>query len=570
MKASRFRTPGRLDALSRRGGAVWTLPDWLGLDFLLVVLAILVFYIWWPSRGYFHADNTDTILWAQSSLEAGRVFNPDFHYAALLPFGANLWYVPLVAVGGLTMNVQLAGMTVFLLVITLSLLYFFRSLAWRFGESFFAVALSLLLFSGSNKLREIFWGHVIYYSLGIVILSLGLGLLFRQRQAPHDDERKSKRWFRAVLLVLLSLGAATNGFQVMAVFAVPLLGALALEAFLGADREERRHLFRRNGVPAAQIFSGTALGVLLLVFLRRDGVNAGYAEAYTTWSASDTWQASFQKIVPDYLRLFGAENTSTIHLLSLDSLLLGLVLLTAWLVVIIPLLQLFHYKNIRSESTRLLLLTHAIQSFILLFLYVVGKLSGANWRLTPLLATSVISSLVVIRDWLRVPRSDEWFSRTDVDHRPEAWRFAIVFLAVIAGGALANAYAILKMPPDYGQNSQLYLDKNYILSNELEYGYATFWQANALTLLTDSQCLVRAVEVNAEKGSHLRDYQNMDSWYEVQPGVEEYFLLLTQAELADLRTSPDWLLLQSQLSKIEQVGQHIFVHFPEHLPELFE
>ena len=88
---------------------------------LLFALAICIDYIVGPAEGYFHSDCTDTILWAQATFDSGKIFNPDFNYAALLPFGASVWLIPLIAVFGMTMKTHVIGMVIFAVLFALSM-----------------------------------------------------------------------------------------------------------------------------------------------------------------------------------------------------------------------------------------------------------------------------------------------------------------------------------------------------------------------------------------------------------------------------------------------------------------
>ena len=76
------------------------LAGWISPRLLLLIsLVSVLYYIVGPSRGYFQSDCTDTIYWAKATVDAGRLLNPDFGYDALLPFGANLWLIPMVSLG---------------------------------------------------------------------------------------------------------------------------------------------------------------------------------------------------------------------------------------------------------------------------------------------------------------------------------------------------------------------------------------------------------------------------------------------------------------------------------------
>ncbi|MBQ8448612.1 MAG: hypothetical protein IJX27_06760 [Clostridia bacterium] len=84
--------------------------------FAIAALAAVIYYIICPAQGYFHSDCTDSLYWAEAAAESGKVFNPDFFYAGLLPFSAQLWLVPLIHIFGVTMAVHTAGMVIFALL----------------------------------------------------------------------------------------------------------------------------------------------------------------------------------------------------------------------------------------------------------------------------------------------------------------------------------------------------------------------------------------------------------------------------------------------------------------------
>ena len=141
--------------------------------FMLAALAVVIYFIIGPMEGYIHSDFTDTIYWANASLESGKVFDPEFRYAGLLPFSANLWFIPLIARFGVSMTAQVVGMVIFALVFAASLYFMCRSLEWSRSRSALTVGITALILSLSEKLREIMWGHVIYYSLILVLLFVG-------------------------------------------------------------------------------------------------------------------------------------------------------------------------------------------------------------------------------------------------------------------------------------------------------------------------------------------------------------------------------------------------------------
>ena len=74
--------------------------------FAAISVSGVIYYIIYPSGAFFHADCSDTILWAQASYDSGSLFNPDFGYAAMLPFGGTMLMIPFIGIFGVSMTTR--------------------------------------------------------------------------------------------------------------------------------------------------------------------------------------------------------------------------------------------------------------------------------------------------------------------------------------------------------------------------------------------------------------------------------------------------------------------------------
>ena len=140
---------------------------------LVVALGLVAYYIICPAKGEFHADCTDTIYWAKATFDSGKLISPDFSYACLLPFGGSLLMLLFLPFFGLSMTTHMLGMLLFFLLLTAVLCWMLREMHWDYRWICTTAAIFLMILSASKKLREIFWGHTIYYSLGILFLFCG-------------------------------------------------------------------------------------------------------------------------------------------------------------------------------------------------------------------------------------------------------------------------------------------------------------------------------------------------------------------------------------------------------------
>lgn len=494
----------------------WLSELLLAVPLFLLALGILLYYIIGPSRRFFHSDCADSILWANATVESGKILSEDFHYAALLPFGASLWMVPAVAVFGLSMRAQIFSMSVFAVLFVAVLAFFFRSMRWSWkGTAAAAFAVSMLL-SGSEKLREIMWGHTIYYSLGILLMFLLLGLLFRLLRSPFEKGKRAGLVVWSLLFFAVCIGCGTDSFQMLMLTVVPVLGGLVLYAVFDGETP----LFsKRNGrkyVAAGLMAAGSLAGLLVLAVLTNFGeITASYENSYSLWSAVSEWWGNAEKFFEQYFSLLGIE-TAGAALFSLSSLVMLVKLLGALLLLILPVLLLCRYPKIRDPYSKMALLAHWVLTAVIFFGYICGMLSAASWRLVPFFGSAAVTSFLCVR------------------HLAEEGgivgkRIGICFAAVLVAFSLVNARAVASIPADTGSDDPIYTVMDELEERGLDYGYASFWNAGRTTLLSDGEILVRNINID-ESGVTPNLYQTSDRWYEDIEGQEYYFFLFTEEE----------------------------------------
>lgn len=505
----------------------WLSELLLAVPLFLLALGILLYYIIGPSRGFFHSDCADSILWANATVESGKILSEDFHYAALLPFGASLWMVPAVAVFGLSMRAQIFSMSVFAVLFVAVLAFFFRSMRWSWkGTAAAAFAVSMLL-SGSEKLREIMWEHTIYYSLGILLMFLLLGLLFRLLRSPFEKGKRAGLVVWSLLFFAVCVGCGTDSFQMLMLTVVPVLGGLALYAVFDGETP----LFsKRNGrkyVAAGLMAAGSLAGLLVLAILTNFGeITASYENAYSLWSAVSEWWGNAEKFFEQYFSLLGIE-TAGAALFSLSSLVMLVKLLGALLLLILPALLLCRYPKIRDPYSKMALLAHWVLTAVIFFGYICGMLSAASWRLVPFVGSAAVTSFLCVRHLAG-------------EGGIVGKRIGICFAAVLVAFSLVNARAVASIPADTGSDDPIYTVMDELEERGLDYGYASFWNAGRTTLLSDGEILVRNINVD-ESGVTPNLYQTSDRWYEDIEGQEYYFFLFTEEEYT-LFTKSDLLV----------------------------
>lgn len=513
---------------------------------LLLAVATVVYYILFPARGEFHSDCTDTIYWAKASYDSGKILSPDFYYACLLPFGGSLLMLIFIPFFGVSMTTHTLGMLLFFVLFLTAFCLMLKEMHWNFRWICIAAAVLLTVVSSSQKLREIFWGHTIYYSLGILFLFFGLFLLFRLQNLleQQKDKRKENQNGTSVLvricvtlavLLLFFLLCCTDQVTAITIFALPVLAGLFLERFL--DRNIPLVSWE-NSVTLLLIL---ALGVMVLCGMKLGAFWAGdltgiYADAYSGYAPQSSWLEHAQTFPLAWLTLLGLEDIPDTPLMHPDSVRNLIRMAVAILLLVLPIIATCCYSKYEGRSgrqMRILLWAHWVMTALIMVGYICGYLSAANWRLSPIVCTSTVVSVVFVH-WAIV-------NRTTMGRISGALCIPIVCFCVL------SAWNVAKLPVDYyKQNIQYQLAE--MLQNEgLTYGYATFWNANAMTVLSNSELVVRSIEID-ENGLHQALYQTEPSWYEAQPDQENYFLLLDRSEYAMLKGQMDSLLTEAQRS----------------------
>ena len=523
---------------------------------LLAVLSvgIVIRYIAGPMEGYLHSDYTDTIYWAQASFESGTVFNPDFKYAALLPFSANLWFIPLIAVFGVTMKAHVIGMIIFLLLFVGAIYFMCRSFDWSIPWTAVSVIAMVLLLSGSNKLREIMWGHVIYYSLALLLVFFGVGFIARIDKLNFGKNIKTVLAF--IGIAVFFAGVATDGFQIIALVTLPCLGALFMEYICDGSNKLLSSKAVKIYSICGVILVATLVGLKLLdVF--KGNLTADYANTYSNLAPIDQWMDNLLGFPKKYFSLMGVTHTGSTPIFEIDTIMILIRMVAAIACLILPVILLFNYKKISDKGIRLILWMHIIVSAATMFGFVCGYLSGGsttNWRITTMAGTGVMASVATVKFFMERARAAKELVGARV--------MALVMSVMMLGSAV-NFKTMADMPMDYGRDNILHQLTEVLEENDLEYGYATFWRSQAITLLSDSRVKTRMILVGDFKGVYTDFYQSCYSWYEDVPGVDRYFVLLTEAEDDAAYVNIEWY-------EFKKENKHEIIQYKDYVIYIFD
>ncbi len=479
------------------------------VGFICAGIIVVLFYILVCGKTELHADCMDTIMWANATFESGSLFNSDFEYACLLPFGGQLLMLPFLFIFGLSYKVHIIGMLLFLAIFTAALIYMLRGmeLSWfKTGSIVFAV---LMMTCSSAKLREIFWGHIIYYSLGIMFLFVGMGLAVR---LIKQDKLKFNIMY--VILFIWTMLCAMDGIQAVTIYILPLCAALA--GYIAFDfnepiiSEKNKLRLVNTGI----LLLAMIIGMVIMHFLS-DGIPQKYANAYSNFNSKDKWFENLSTLLSCHYTLLGVDVDSSVPIMSFKGVINILRIIFATIVAAAPFFGIAFYTKIKNNYVKMFVILCFAVFFLIMIGWVFGKISGVNWRLTPIEIVGFILTILLIFELC----SSGIYQRLG---------FAVLIPIIIyCFISVSNVFGISS---DYESENKIFKEISLLEENGCTYGYATFWNANPVTVLTDNKIKVRSADV--ENGEMVfRNYQSDKSWYSgVTKPDEKYFILLTDGE----------------------------------------
>ena len=466
-------------------------------------LGIVLYYIWGNAFiTELQSDCTDTLLWAQASLESGKLFKPGFDYAYRLAFGGQWLFMPFLKLFGVGTAALRCGMTLFTLVFAAALVFFFRSLGCRAEISFAEAGIMLLALCATKKTREIFYGHVIHYSLAVFYLMLAfifLRLLLRGKGVRGT-------LVPGTLLTLVLFMCSANGTVEILYVTLPLLIGCLIEAFLSG----RKKLL----VVCACVILAAGAG-----YLFSNSLNTHYSDGYSVVVPWTEWAENFLRIPVRWISLFyplperNLDSFTSLWIRTVFKAVIALVILAGFL------LSFSRYKTLKRAEERIFVFTAWAMFAAFLFFFVFGKISDVDWRMTPLLFAGEVVVLLLFNQLdLKAPE------------RTLSGGLALLCGAVLVLQAASNGLSVLRIPYDrkiwYAEDGLL----ETLKANGLDYGYITsYWLSNSVTVLSDDTIRVRAVSFD-DGHLYLNPFNSDLAWYDDQPERDRYFLAMKESQ----------------------------------------
>jgi hypothetical protein len=431
-------------------------------------------------------------------------------------------------------------MVIFTVLLFAAVYYLCRALGFGAPLSFTAVGLMALTLCSSPKLREIYYEHVLYYSISIAVICVMLALYVQ-----YTETFRNKHILLKIALLLpvfaVAFGTALDGTQVVACSVLPVIFAAGCDVIFSKEK-----LLSKNRIPFIVYcaVAGAATLIGLAVFKKgTENIGIGYANAYSSYSMPEEWVGNLLKLPVQWFELFGIEVEPGMSLFSPESIVNILRIAVALVLGLAPVAALIFIGRFDRRS-KLLIYAHYGMTGVIMVGYIFGILSLASWRLSPIICTGVIVCVVAARE------AKKYITLK---------RVAVIGCAVLAVFSLVSVSVITAMPKNGLEENRYYHVAEFLDENGLNYGYATFWNSQCISVLSDFEVRAANTDIN-EHGITPCRYQSNKNWFEPVEGVDRYFLLLSDREIETLRSTEDWHYIQEDpVETLEYDGFTIFI-----------
>ena len=496
---------------------------WLALLSCIPILTLFYFIIFCiPTR--YQSDDASIMLQLEHYIRSGQFYPDDFYHGSKtitftifsLPF---LFFLP-------------TSMWLYLCTLIIYSIFFMICFRQFCKNNKFDTLPVIIVFSFIFTPFSYFWGFGFWHMAVYGYTSLGflfLAVLLKKMLIDEDNIGKtfSKSKFTIlresfIYCALFILGLQNGGDIGLSV--APIFFALILTWFLSSGNARAILNFKYIIIYFVVIIISIALNEYIF---KRYYLETDYLARIMSFTNITIFKDRFLTFPFDWLKLFDALPVEGKPFTSMSSLFFLSRLMLSLLLIAVPISNLLNYGRIRNNTEKVLIWSWFFVAFLTLTLYIFTNAARTPVHLVPKAFFSFILLLFKL----------DLFWKTD--------RRKLVFLVsiLILPCWLDGARSVWSTPPTaYRHNIHQRLT-NFLLKNELYYGYASFWNAPVITGRSSSRVKVRQIcPANLSPFLFLSTAQ----WYDPRSHHKETFLMLTEHEYA---SSPRAQILSQVASK---------------------
>lgn len=458
----------------------------------------LTFYIFVTYRVLFHSDAAHNNLLADEIIRTRQFFPSDWYYVNDIWILTPVWIiVPLALLFPESFTLHAVAGFVFALLFAGSLYLLCTASGLERNDFLFAIS---LLFTGLSPLfaENLFGGS--FYAGSVASTFVVVALVFHTLRAYSKRDRRSFRLWSGLLVAFLAIVLA-SGVRGLFVDVVPTLATLAIVT-LAPQIGRVRNVFRPRAVfyVGLLIIIAAVIGIACFIAVR-SGVHFQNDKSAAHYVAYDQLKSNIGIFFEGFLEFTDALPTPNKSLVSVYGFITAYRLVWFSLALLLPFWLLFRYRRISNPHFQFLLVYYAFSFLATVYLYVFSSLPENvftfRYCLTPCILGIVLIGYTTKELRLRYGTKS-------------ACLIVAACLPIYAGSyqQLIAPYFQATVRPMADAKSQMGLRlavhenprqpiTDYLVTQGLRYGYATYWNAGVVTILSDEKTHVSAILLTA-------------------------------------------------------------------------
>lgn len=504
---------------------------------LAVNVMLLCVFLFSYYRGYFHSDSSVRNLLAQEMHETGSFFPQDWNYVNkdlmvvfphLLVWGLLFFFdnsYTLFAVAGVVTGLLVLGSG-----------WWFTSLL---GATLGQRLLSLAVLAGgvSTTFAEDMFGQAAY---GVLLALTCLMIMLSWRSMASVSRGRPVWWI--LLFTLTTLVTWSNPQRAAASYVLPLYCGLA--AYLWGDGWKDRLLAMRPVI--VMTIAGFILGSVIS-FWSLGHVNNNAGAGAARWLDFNGMTRNALQAIHGLMGLLGALPVVNGDVISRSGIYAALRLIAGLIVLVLIACKVVQLCSNQAPRARYIGGAVAGLALCFLFLQVTTTVPDMNNPLVSAryLTPALVLGLMVL--FCTPLKQASWFET----------------MMVVGLGVLLASNSIVRINPNSlihpgWKNLQREELVDELKSMGLRYGYASYWNAGALTVLGRNELKVRQILIPKGLPLPMR-HLSSNRWYEPEAWKGETFLLLTDAEVSAVDWSTLTRYVGQPVREATVQGMHVFV-----------
>ena len=468
---------------------------------VLFSIVSLIFFTLITYRARFHSDAATAGMIAIEQWRTANLFVRGWYYSQdfwpMFVLNSVTLLFPIIKDAFLATQIGVLFQTIVILIVTRSILKTIQSPVMT------NAVLAFLLSGISSLWGEFFYGQGQY---GNVLMLLLVAVWLILKVLGNDVQHNPKKLLLA--LFLINTYANTTSIRYLPLLVFPALVAISYFSY------HRILPQKKMGWLAAILISSSVVGQLIFLWLKKEYLFLSGVDGSSFASYAQILSENIPRVIEGYLTLI-IDNPSGIKFASLQ----GVFFLYRFMFCMIFFSIPFYF--IFSKSKLIFLGFDGKKQFLIIYFFALAFISFFSVTFL----SSTVNSIAAGR-YIMVSIYFGVFTGLIYADFLNTYRNKVVFLGLLIPIIFYNAIT-LNLGFNKGESEREQLAK-FLVEHKLEKGFASYWNADVLTVLSNYQVMVSHIELNGTKPSL---FMSTKEFYKPS-GEKENFLLLDATEVA--------------------------------------